>query len=228
LLIFTNDNGPFLSYGRHAGSSGPLREGKLTVFEGGVRVPAVMRWPGKIAANQVCSTPLMTIDILPTVCQLIGAELPKNRIDGVDISKVLFGQATDDPHPELVFYSGVELHAVRAGKWKLHLPHKYLTVMNGEMRSDGKPAGYGTLEPKSITESGVEGIASRHGYRVEQLPLSLYDLSNDVGEQQNVAANHPEVVARLMAVADKYRTELGDSSAGVVGSGVRPIGRNDQ
>jgi arylsulfatase A-like enzyme len=228
LVIFTNDNGPFLSYGKHAGSSGPLREGKLTVFEGGVRVPAVMRWPGKIPAGKVCSTPLMTIDLLPTACKLIGADLPKEKIDGVDVSRVILGESTQDPHPELVFYSGVELHAIRVGKWKLHLPHKYLTVINDEMRSDGKPAGYGTLEPKSITESGVEGIASRHGYRVENLPLSLYDLSSDVGEQHNIAANHPQVVAELMAVAERYREELGDSLSGIVGSGVRPIGRNDQ
>lgn len=226
LVIFSSDNGPFLSYGSHAGSSGKLREGKLTTFEGGVRVPTIMTWPGKIPADRTCDTPLMTIDLLPTFCKLIDAPLPEAKIDGVDVSAVLLGKTTDSSHESLVFYSGTELHAIRSGQWKLHFPHKYLTV-RGETRTDGKPAGYGELKPKSITESGVEGIASRHGYRVEALPLSLFDLSVDAGEQHNVAADHPEIVARLSKLAQAYRSELGDSLAGVEGSGVRPIGRND-
>jgi arylsulfatase len=97
-----------------------------------------------------------------------------------------------------------------------------------DLRDDGKPAGWGKLEPKSITESGVEGIASRHGYRVEELPLSLYDLSSDRSEQKNVAAAHPDVVAKLTRAAQAYRAELGDSLADTVGSGLRPIGRVSQ
>jgi arylsulfatase A-like enzyme len=228
LIIFSNDNGPFLSYGTHAGSGGPLREGKLTAFEGGVRVPTVMRWPKQIAAGRVCHTPLMTIDLLPTVCHLIGADLPKQTIDGVDVSATLLNTATQDPHEALVFYSGEELHAVRVGKWKLHFPHQYLSVIPGEPRSDGKPSGFGTQQPKSITESGVEGIASRHGYRVLELPLSLFDLSQDIGEQHNVAEQHPQVVAQLTAIADRYRAELGDALQKVTGSGVRTVGRNDR
>lgn len=226
LVIFTNDNGPFLSYGTHAGSSGPLREGKLTVFEGGVRVPAIMRWPGKIPANRECNTPIMTIDLLPTVCKLIGASMPQKRIDGLDIMPVLAGQEQESPHDSLAFYSGQELHAVRQGKWKLHFPHKYLTPRD-DLRDDGKPAGFGQLKPMSITQSGVEGIASRHGYRVANLPIALYDLSVDQGEQENVAAKHPDVVARLTLVADTYRRDLGDALSNMTGSGVRPLGRND-
>lgn len=227
LVIFSSDNGPFISYGTHAGSAGPLREGKLTAFDGGVRVPTIMRWPGRIPAGRSCSTPLMTIDLLPTICRLVGAPLPSERLDGVDISEVLRGDDSLQPHEHLAFYSGTELHAVRAGKWKLHFPHKYLTVIDGERRDDGKPAGYGRLKPKSITESGVEGIASRHGYRVEQLPMSLYDLSVDAGEKHDVAAEHPEIVANLSEVGDEYREELGDSLTGQTGAGVRPVGRND-
>ncbi len=228
LVIFTSDNGPFLSYGTHAGSSGPLREGKLTVFEGGVRVPAAMRWPGKIRSGRTCDTPIMTIDLLPTICNLIGAELPDNPLDGVDVRSVLFDEpGGSPPHESLIFYSGTELHAVRVGKWKLHFPHKYLTV-RGATRNDGKPAGYGQLQPQSITNSGVEGIASRHGYRVENLPLSLYDLSTDLGEAHDVSAEHPDVVAQLTAVADRYREELGDSLTGQVGKRLRPLGRNDR
>ena len=228
LFIFTSDNGPFLSYGSHAGSSGPLREGKLTVFEGGVRVPTVMRWPGRIPAGRTCETPIISIDLLPTICALIDQPKPTNKIDGIDVRTVLFATETDTPTFEnrpLVFYSGTELHAVRVGKWKLHFPHKYLTV-NGATRTDGKPAGYGRLKPKSITESGVEGIASRHGYRVEQLSQpALFDLSNDPGEENNVAAQHPAVVASLTEVADGFRAELGDSLTGRTGTGIRTIGR---
>ncbi len=226
LVIFSSDNGPFLSYGSHAGSAGELREGKLTTFEGGVRVPTIMRWPGKIPADRVCDVPLMTIDLLPTLCNWTGAPLPKQAIDGLDISRVLTGQDTLGPQESYVFYSGTELHAIRAGKWKLHFPHKYLTVRD-PTRSDGKPAGWGELQPKSITESGVEGIASRHGYRVAQLPLSLVDLSTDPSESRNVAESYPEVVARLSELAEVYRTELGDSLQQVAGQGLRPIGRND-
>ncbi|QDV23319.1 sulfatase family protein [Aureliella helgolandensis] len=228
LVIFSSDNGPFLSYGSHAGSPGKLREGKLTTFEGGVRVPTIMRWPGKIPTDRSCSTPLMTVDLLPTVCQLIGAELPSAPLDGVDVGHVLRGDAEPGvPHESLAFYSGTELQAIRSGKWKLHFPHKYLTPRE-DLRTDGKPAGYGKLTPKSITESGVEGIASRHGYRVADLPLSLYDLEADPGEQQDVSSEHPQVVKRLQAIGQGYRRDLGDSLTGVEGAGVRPIGRNDQ
>lgn len=226
LVIFLSDNGPFLSYGSHAGSAGPLREGKLTAFDGGVRVPTIMRWPGHIPRNHVCATPLMTIDLLPTICQWTGAALPLAPIDGKRIDEVLTGQTNRSPHEYLAFYSGKELHAIRAGKWKLHFPHKYLTVI-GETRTDGKPSGYGKLQPKAITESGVEGIASRHGYRVEQLQLSLFDLESDPGESKNLAEKFPQVVHQLQAFGEQIRSELGDSLTDVVGKGVRAVGRND-
>lgn len=226
LVIFTSDNGPFLSYGTHAGSAGTLRGGKLTSFEGGVRVPTIMRWMGKIKQGRTCSTPLMTIDLLPTFCKLINADLPKNQIDGIDISNVLFhsdGFQDLNRMNGLAFYSGNELQAIRSGSWKLHFPHKYL-VVNGMTRTDGKPAGFGQLSPQSITNSGVEGIASRHGYLVKQMPLSLYDLANDPSESVNVADQHPEVVNKLKEMADVYRKELGDSLTGQTGIAIRPVG----
>ncbi len=228
LIIFTSDNGPFLSYGTHAGRAAPLREGKLTVFEGGVRVPTVMRWPKKIPAGRQCDEPLMTIDLLPTFAAWVGAELGPRPIDGQDISDVLFGAAgAKSPHESLLFYSGSELHAVRRGPWKLHLEHPYLTVIGGEVRSDGKPAGYGTLTPQSITQSGVEGIASRHGYRIATQPQALYHLEDDPGEATDVSAEHPEIVQDLLEVALQARQTLGDSLSGVEGSQVRPSGRSD-
>ena len=228
LVIFTNDNGPFLSYGTHAGQSGVLRGGKLTTFEGGVRVPMVARWPGQIPAGKTCNTPIISIDLLPTFCHLAHAPLPQKTIDGVNITDILEGKTdTVEDRDGLVFYAGSELQAIRDGKWKIHFPHKYL-VVNGETRTDGKPAGYGRLAPQSISNSGIEGIASRHGYVVRELPLSLYDLNADISESNNVASEHPEIVKKLTEIADKYRTTLGDSLQNMKGTENRPVGRNDR
>jgi arylsulfatase len=228
LVIFTNDNGPFLSYGTHAGQSGVLRGGKLTTFEGGVRVPMVARWPGTIPAGRTCTAPIISIDLLPTFCHLAGSPLPHKPIDGINIAEVLQGSAnTVNRQDGLVFYAGSELQALRDGKWKIHFPHKYL-VINGETRTDGKPAGYGRLAPQSISNSGIEGIASRHGYVVRELPLSLYDLSSDISESKNVASDHPAIVKKLTARADRYRKTLGDSLHSMKGTQNRPVGRNDK
>src|SRR4029079_4633821 len=91
-IIFTSDNGPWLSYGDHAGSAGPLREGKGTSWEGGTRVPCLMRWPGHIPAGTVSDDMAMTIDLLPTIAKLVGADLPKNKIDGLDVWPILSGE----------------------------------------------------------------------------------------------------------------------------------------
>jgi arylsulfatase len=225
LVIFSSDNGPFLSYGTHGGSAGPLREGKLTAYEGGVRVPTIMRWPGTIPAGTECREPVMTIDLLPTIAELLGAKMPARKIDGVDIGPMIRGEVEGfQIHEALFVYSGDELHAVRSGDWKLHLPHPYLTVM-AEPGRDGKPSGWGTLKPQSIGQSSVSGIASRHGYRVEQQVLALYNLHDDVGETRDVSAQHPEIVARLTALAEQVRIDLGDALTGRKGEGVRAAGR---
>jgi len=226
LVMVLSDNGPFLSYGTHAGSARPLREGKLTTFEGGVRVPFIARWPGRIPARRVSDAPVMTIDLLPTIAELIGAPLPERKIDGVSFRSLLLGEAkAPAPHEAFFFYSGEELQAVRSGRWKLHFPHQYLTV-DGQPGRDGKPANFGNLKPASITQSGIAGIATRHGYRVESLELSLFDLGNDIGETRNVAARHPDVVRRLTKLAEAMREELGDTLTGAKGRGVREVGRH--
>jgi arylsulfatase A-like enzyme len=224
LVLFFSDNGPFLSYGTHAGSAGPLREGKLTTFEGGVRVPCIARWPGKVPAKRVCDEPLMNIDLLPTLCKLAGAKQPKLKIDGLDIAPVLFGEAKAKcPHDAYFFFAGSELHALRSGKWKLHVPHEYLSV-NGAPGTDGKPANHGKQRPEAMSVSGLRGIASRHGYKVEKIGISLYDMDADVGETMNVAEKHPEVVKRLLGYADAARLDLGDALTDAKGKGVRPCG----
>lgn len=203
LVIFTADNGPWLSYGDHAGSAGPLREGKGTEFEGGVRESCLMRWPGKIPAGTVCDEPAMTIDVLPTVAKLLNVPLdPTRKIDGLDIGPLLFAEAgAKNPHEAYFFYWGEELQAVRSGPWKLHFPHEYRKFVKGGTGGKPEPYGQGKIE------------------------LSLFNLEDDVGETRNVASAHPEVVARLEKLAEAARADLGDSAQKRTGSGVREPGK---
>lgn len=176
LVIFTSDNGPWLPFGKYqAGEAFPLRGGKGSVWEGGVREPCVMRWPGRIPAGSVCAEPVCTIDILPTVAEITGAQLPQDRIiDGRSILPLMNGDpGAQSPHEALFFstiYGRVSCTAVRSGKWKMHLrgPGLAYTLKPGE-----KPAEAGSLK------------------------YSLYDLHTDIGEQNNVAEKHPEVTASL-------------------------------
>ena len=225
LVIFTSDNGPFLSYGNCAGSSGPLRGGKLTCFEGGVRMPRIMRWPGKIPAGRECHELVTAMDVLPTFAKLSGGKLSQNAIDGKDVSPLLAGAAdAKSPHEAFWYYADRELHAIRQGDWKLHFPHPYLEV-NGAPGKDGKPANFANLKPDDLKKSGLEGVASRHGYRVERTGLELYNLKEDVGERKNVADQHPDVVKKLQALAEQARVELGDTLTNRTGKGVRPAGK---
>jgi len=204
-VIFTSDNGPWHTYGSHAGSAGPFREGKLSVFEAGVRVPCIMRWPGRIPAGRVCDEPLMTIDIFPTVAKAAGAALPSLPIDGKDVWPVLAGEpGARTPHPAYFFWYGDgELQALRSGRWKLHLPHKASGLR-------GRPGGEGG-KPVASEEIAVG--------------LELYDLEADPGESRDVAAANPEVVKGLLVHAEAARAELGDSLTERTGKGVREPGR---
>jgi arylsulfatase A-like enzyme len=200
LVIFTCDNGPWLPYGNHCGSTAGLREGKGTTFEGGVRVPFIARWPGRIPAGAACTEMAATIDLLPTLARLVGAELAEDRpIDGKDIYPLLTAQpGATTPHEAYYFYWGRDLQAVRSGKWKLHFPHAYPHVESPG--ADGKP---GKVVPRKIE-------------------LSLFDLESDVAETTNVAADHPEVVKLLQQLAERARRDLGDGK--LEGTGVRPAG----
>ncbi len=224
-VIFFSDNGPFLSYGTHAGKADPLREGKLTAWDGGMRSPCIVRWPGRTPAGSVSAEPIMAIDLLPTFAGLVGAPLPPKPIDGLDILPILEGRpGARTPHEALYFYAGEELQAVRMGDWKLHFAHEYLTPA-GPTRSDGKPANYENIKPTSMNESGIRGIASRHGYKIANTPAALYDVRTDPGETVDLAAGHPDIVRRLEELAEKARADLGDTLTGRKGTGVRPPGR---
>ncbi len=207
-VIFTSDNGPWLSYGNHGGSAKPLREGKGSNWEGGTREPCIMRWPGKIPAGADSADMLMTIDLFPTIAKLVGADLPKNKIDGLDVWPVITRQpGAKNPHDAYWFYYGVnELQAVTTsdGRWKLQLPHTYQTLA-------GKPG-------------GQDGVPAPYSQRKIQ-KAELYDLVNDIGETTDVSALHPEIVKQLAAEAEKARADLGDSLTKHPGSGRREPGR---
>ncbi|HLJ11862.1 MAG TPA: sulfatase [Planctomycetaceae bacterium] len=202
LVVFTCDNGPWLLYGNHAGSAGPLREGKATTFEGGIRVPFIARWPGKIPAGATCREPAMTIDLFPTIARLIGARLPERTIDGSDIGPLLTGRSGGkSPHDALYFYWLNRLDAVRSGRWKLHFPHDY---------THPDPAG-GDAKPGKLA--------------TQKIDLALFDLEADIGETTNVADRHPDIVARLMTYGEAARADLGDTATARQGSGIREPGR---
>lgn len=227
LVVFFSDNGPFLSYGNHAGSAAPLREGKLTSYEGGVRVPCLMRWPGHVPAGREMDTLITAMDLLPTFIQWLGAEAPARKIDGRDIGGILLGQeGAASPHEVFAYYAGRELQAVRSGDWKLHFAHPYITPYETPGR-DGKPSNWENMKPAAITQSGIEGIATRHGYRVERQELALYNLRADIGETTDVSAAHPDVVERLKKLAEPIRAQLGDALTGTAATEARPQGREE-
>lgn len=203
LVIFSSDNGPWLLYGDHAGRARPLREGKATTFEGGQRVPCLVRWPGKIPAGQVRSEVATTMDILPTLADLAGGALPADRtIDGRNIWPLLAGQPAPASLAKPFFYFWERhLQAVRNGKWKLHFPHPY-------------------PQPDPAGSAGQPGQ-----YSTRQIGLELYDLEADPGETTNLAAQFPEVVRTLQNLADVCRADLGDSAEKRSGENVRPVGR---
>ena len=205
LVLFASDNGPWLSYGNHAGSAEPLREGKGTVFEGGVRVPFIARWSGVLNPGRVVDTPAMTIDVFPTLAGLIDADLPTQTIDGKNIWPLLTGASDESPQEAYYFYYNQnELHAMRSGRWKLHFPHGYRSMIGQEL--------------------GKDGIPGKYDYSVKT-GLELYDLEADISESTDVAGENPDVVERLTAMADAMRQELGDRLTETEGSGNRDPGR---
>ncbi|MDH3651133.1 MAG: sulfatase-like hydrolase/transferase, partial [Saprospiraceae bacterium] len=207
LVIFTSDNGPWLSYGTHSGSALPLREGKGTSLEGGVRVPCVMRWPGKIEANLTIGSPAMTIDILPTVAEITGAVLPSFPIDGTSIWPLLTNPAEAMPHHDAYYfyYHNNHLEGVLSGdgRWKLYLPHQYRSL-NGRIGTD-------------------DGIPIP--YDQNKIGQELYDLHNDRSETNDVADQHPDVVADLLVHIEQARSKLGDHLTEREGSERRPLGQ---
>jgi arylsulfatase A-like enzyme len=208
IFIYTSDNGPWLSYGTHSGTAMPLREGKGTTWEGGVRVPCIIKWPKKIPAGVEQESPAMTIDVLPTIADILHVELPPLPIDGRSIFPMLKNDASfRHPHNAYYFYyRRNELHSVLSGdgRWKLQLPHTYRSLEGRPGRDDGIPIKY-----NNHVEVGLE----------------LYDLQSDVSESIDVQQQHPEVVRSLLMLADSARASLGDALVGVEGRDNRQPGK---
>ncbi len=207
IVIYTSDNGPWLSYGNHAGSALPLREGKGTAWEGGQREPFIIKYPNKLQAGKVVDVPVMAIDLLPTLASLTQSKLPELTIDGKDVWKVISGETTKSPQKAYFFYYRVnELFGVRYGKWKMYFPHRYRTMEEQDPGKDGQPGEYRMVDLEEI---------------------ELYDVENDESETQNIADQHPEIVTEIKLLANDMRSRLGDSLLELEGSETRQPGRLD-
>ena len=197
LVVYTTDNGPWHWIGEQGGYAFPLRGGKGTTYEGGMRVPFIARWPGHVPARKVSGEPLSHLDLLPTIAALTGAKLPEAKIDGADISGILLGKPdAKNPHKALFYYSNGNLNAVRSGRWKF----KVETTLQDETE-------YGKYEQPDA-----------------KVPPALYDLDRDPSEQKNVIKDHPDVVERMKKLVHDARQELGDHRLGIAGKAVRPCG----
>jgi arylsulfatase A-like enzyme len=200
-VLFTSDNGPWLIKnknhqdgrlpGDHGGSADPFRSGKVSSFEGGVRVPTVLWGPGRVPAGTTCDKIASTLDVLPTLSALAGAKIPKDRvIDGEDVTHLFHGKF-DQANPDKAFYYYLRVHlqAVRQGKWKLHLP-------------------------REVKQPGTEPfLVNRHIAPADRVGFDkpfLIDLEKDIGETTNLAEYHPAVVQRLLDLAEGMRKDLGD------------------
>ncbi|QXD25596.1 sulfatase [Opitutia bacterium ISCC 51] len=204
LVIFTTDNGHWASYGDHAGSAGIYRGFKHTNWEGGNRVPALMSWPGRIPANTNCDALSSTVDILPTIAKLIGAELPAHKIDGKDIRSLMFLQGSNaTPHEFFPFYGRGELQAIRSESWKLVFPHRYSAL-------NGRPG-------------GKDGFPVKYDSNTAE--LALYNMDADPAETTDVKDQYPGIFKQLSAAADRYREELGDKLTKTTGNNLRTPGK---
>jgi arylsulfatase A-like enzyme len=204
LIIFTSDNGPWLNFGNHAGTTGGLREGKGTSWEGGQRVPCIMRWTGVIPAGDICNKLTSAIDILPTLAAITGASLPEKKIDGINILPLLLGDKVSSPREIFYYYyQQNSLEGIQKDFWKLVLPHKGISYVGSVPGKDGWP---GRTISVSVTEP------------------ELYDLRRDPGERYNVADVYPEIVEELQGIATEARLDLGDDITKVQGANRRKAG----
>jgi arylsulfatase A-like enzyme len=195
LVIFTSDNGPAVKKGELGGKSFPFKGGKPRSDEGGFRVPCVVWWPGKIPAGSTCSEMTTMMDILPTFANLIGAELPQDRvIDGKNIWPLMSGaEDAKSPYDAFYYYVSDRLLAVRSGEWKLVYERRPLAKQPDQ--------------PSNAVMS------------------ELYHLKTDPGERRNMRARKPRIAGRLDQLANEMRRDLGDANAGWPAVNARPAAR---
>ena len=196
ILVFTSDNGPWLSYGDHSGSSGIYREGKGTTWEGGVRVPSIIKFPNGLKPS-IIDEPVMAIDWMPTFANITKSKLSQNKIDGKDIWPLLSGEVDQTPHKKLYFYYRVnELHSIRMNEWKIQFSRTYRSLNGREGGKDGVPVKY----DMNLIENN-----------------ELYNLSSDPEEKINVYDRFPEIAKIMEKLGEEARIELGDNLLGVKG-----------
>lgn len=196
-VIFMSDNGPWWREGPHAGHCDPLRSAKTSTYDGGLRVPFIIRAPGRVPAGTSSDLVCANLDLLPTIAKITGAKVPDDRvIDGVDISKIFHGTQTKLDRP-FFFYQHQALRAVRQGDWKLHLPHSAQDRSN-----EGK--------------TWQTHVPAKDRPYIEE--ITLYNLTEDIGETTNVAKQHPQIVEILLQqieFAEKdigYHDQIGNNS----------------
>ncbi|MHC4740486.1 MAG: sulfatase-like hydrolase/transferase [Planctomycetota bacterium] len=186
MVIMTSDNGPWISYGHHAGNT-PFREAKGTSFDGGARSACIMKFPGKIKPGSTSQRTLCTIDIMPTLAALAGAEPPANEFDGKNVWDIIVGKAdAKNPHEYYPFSTGRTFEGVISGdgKWKLHIPHGYRTLV----------------------EPGFNGMPGK--YKQAKIGFALFDMENDPYETTNVIEDYPEVAARMKKYAEQHKKKF--------------------
>ena len=192
VIAFTSDNGPWLKFGDHAGTAGPLDGGKKQTLEGGFRVPLAMRWTGRIPAGSVCGEMVTALDFTPSLMALAGAQLEgpeRERLDGRDVSALwLGGSAAEDQAGSLLYFWERELRALRRGPWKLRLAHV-------ERSPDPENIGYGGVR------GGVIQVARDQ---------ALFRLDRDPGETTDLSADEPEALAEMLDHVHAWRSELGE------------------
>jgi N-acetylgalactosamine-6-sulfatase len=211
LFVFTSDNGPW-----YGGSTGGLRGMKGQHWEGGIRVPCIARWPGRIPAGTASGKPAIIMDLFATALEAAKLPAPPGpRLDGRDILPLLGGEKS--PHEVLFSSKGEEVATVRSGKWKLHLlapspPNEKVWRPEEKWVDPRGPDGVRILAPfEQAHPSQFPGITPGRPFT---LP-ALFDLEADREEQHDVAAAHPEIVERLKALAERHAAELrADPTAG--------------
>lgn len=206
LVIFLSDNGPWLSYSLHSGSAYPLKEGKGTSWDGGVKIPAIMKWKGKIPEGKIQLNPAMSIDILPTIAEITGAEEPVLPIDGKSIWSMVMDDSKKSPQDAYyVYYNRNELQAVIMDEWKLYFPHIYRTIApNQQVRDDGIPINYEMID---LDE------------------MQLYHIPSDPSERNNVINENPDILDRMIELAEIARQDMGDALLNKKGANNREPGK---
>ena len=204
LIVLTSDNGPWINYGNHGGSTAGLKEGKGATFEGGNRVPCVIYWKGVTVAGSTCNRLTSNIDLFPTIAEITESPLPAKKIDGVSLLPLIKGDDSANPRKDFVYYYGENnLEAVTNGAFKLIFPHTYRSYESHLPANDGA-----------------------HGKTTNiklETPL-LFDLRRDIGERYNVIDKYPEIVKELTKIADAYRKDIGDDLTGATGLNKRKPG----